>query len=376
MQSTSDPVAQASEFEEEPEREEEPVSAAVSPETDLARERLARHLCDLLLTGSHQLAANELALAETALVDLLPCLTVSIKRRFADRLAPLESAPATLLSAFLDEPFEVTEGLIREGLCLTNCDLVHLAERGTRAHRLCLAGRQPLSRVVTDAVAAKGEQDVLVRLVENHAATLSHYTIDQMVRRSSAEPELIVLLLQRAELTPWYAHLMFWWADSEERATILKRFTVDRRAIVDVLSGSDDLMSLNDAATPSLRSTYRLLRPARALSESGLERLMSGIYSGSAQKALAAAAGISPTMAGWIIGDARGEPIAILAKALGLHRDVFRDVAAGLSAARLSGSYTENELEHAVALFDSVTMERADSLLHFWDRIILTEIPE
>ncbi len=197
-----------------------------------------------------------------------------------------------------------------------------------------------------------------------------------MVRRSSAEPELIVLLLQRAELTPWYAHLMFWWADSEERATILKRFTVDRRAIVDVLSGSDDLMSLNDAATPSLRSTYRLLRPARALSESGLERLMSGIYSGSAQKALAAAAGISPTMAGWIIGDARGEPIAILAKALGLHRDVFRDVAAGLSAARLSGSYTENELEHAVALFDSVTMERADSLLHFWDRIILTETPE
>lgn len=342
---------------------------------DLARERLARRLCDLLLGGAHQLAANELALAETALIDLLPQLPEATKRRFADRLAPLETAPAALLSVFLDEPYSVLETLIREGQCLTNCDLVHVAERGTGEHRVGLAMRQPLSRVVTDALALKGEPDVLTRLVQNHSATLSHDTIDRLVRRSSSEPELIALLLHRAELTPWYAHLMFWWADSEERATILKRFTVDRRAIVDALAGSDDLMALNDAATPELRSTYRLLRPARALSESGLERLMSGIYAGKAQAALAAAAGISSTMAGWIIGDARGEPIAILAKALGLHRDVFRDVAAGLSSARLSGSYTENELEFAVALFDSVTMERADSLLHFWDRIILTETP-
>lgn len=336
-------------------------------------ERLARRLGDIVLTGMGTLAPNELVLAETALVDLLPYLPPALKRRFAERIAPLETAPGVLLRALLDEPFDVAEPILADGQGLTNCDLVRAADRGTAAHRLCIAGRLQVSRVVCDALVEKGEIAVFNRLLANTGADLSHASLELMVRRSSAEPDLIAALLRRAELTPWFAHMMFWWADGDERTTILKRFSIDRRAILEALADTIDLECLVGEGAAALQSTYRMLRQAHKTSDAEWEHLWGALGDEASQAALAEAADISPAAAAWIVSDEGGEPLAILGKALGLSRHAFRELAARVSAARISGAYTENELERAAALFDSVTMERADSILHLWDRIISSE---
>lgn len=338
-----------------------------------AQALLARRLCDVLLTGMGQMAPNELALAETALIDLLPFLPDEMKKRFATRLAPLEIAPNALLSALLDEPFSVSSPLLLEGQCLTNCDLVRIAEHGELAHRLALAARPDLSRVVCEALSGKGELAVLQALLANSSAVFSHQTLEEIVRRSSADPELIAGLLRRHDLTPWLAHLLFWWADGEERNTILKRFPIDRRALVDALSDAIDFDNLLEMQSGALCATYRLLRPAERLSASELDVVMSSINAETAQYVLAEAAQISLTAAAWVIADEGGEPLAMLGKALGLSREDYRTLATLLSSARLSGAYSENEMERSVALFDSVTMDRADSILHFWDRVISSE---
>ncbi len=337
---------------------------------------LAQRLADLLLTGTGKIAAHELALAETALVDLVPFMSDALKGRLSERLLPLEAAPDALLGALLREPLSVSGELISKGLCLSDCDLVHIAESGGLEHRLRVASRQGLGRVVCDALSVKGEIEVLRILMANNTALLSERAIELIVRRSSSELDFIMMLLQRRELTPWLAHLMFWWADGEERSAILKRFPVDRRAVVDALIGHFDLESLIETEVVALHTTYRLLRPARRLEEEALQALIAGVDIRSTQSAvsvLAAAADISPRTASWVVSDEGGEPLAILGKAVGLTRDDFRDVAMRLGAARLSGTYTENEMERAVALFDSVTMDRADTILHFWDRIICAE---
>lgn len=341
--------------------------------TEANHELLARRLCDVLLTGMGQMAPNELTLAETALVDLLPFLPNEMKKRFAARIAPLEVAPNALLAALLEEPFSVSAPLLSEGLCLTNCDLVRIAEQGDHEHRLCLAARPDLTRVVCEVLSSKGEIDVLQALLANSSAILSQRTLEQIVRRSSADPELIVSLLRRHDLTPWLAHLMFWWADGEERMAILKRFPIDRRAVVEALSGAFDLDGLLELHSGALSATYRLLRPAERMMGPELDALLASIQAETAQSILSQAAQISPTTAAWIIADEGGEPLAMLGKALGIARDDYRALATQLSSARLSGAYSENEMERSVALFDSVTMDRADTILHFWDRIVSEE---
>ena len=62
---------------------------------------LAQCLADLLLTGTGKIAAHELALAETALVDLVPFMSDALKGRLSERLLPLEAAPDALLGALL-----------------------------------------------------------------------------------------------------------------------------------------------------------------------------------------------------------------------------------------------------------------------------------
>ncbi|WOF73311.1 DUF2336 domain-containing protein [Parvibaculaceae bacterium PLY_AMNH_Bact1] len=336
-------------------------------------DQLIRRLADFLLAGGSQMAPNELALAETALIDLLPFADVEFKRRLAERVSPLESAPNALLSALLAEPFEVCEPILAEGLCLTNCDLVRVAEEADIEHRLCIARRLELSRVVCDALVTRGEPEVLSCLIANKGAMLSIRTLEAMVRRSSAKPELIRPLLQRYELTPMLAHLMFFWSDGEERALILKRFPVDRRSIVEALADAVDIADLLQSSDPALHETYRLLRRAERISEGAQLRLIAGVAEEAAQGALATSAGISSTTAAWIIGDPGGEPLAIAGKAMGLSREAFQQVAMALSTARPGGALSENEMERTIALFDSVTMDRADSILHFWDRIIASE---
>jgi len=239
-------------------------------------DQLIRRLADFLLAGGSQLAPDELALAETALVDLLPFTGAEFKRRLAERVSPLETAPSALLSALLAEPFEVCEPILAEGLCLTNCDLVRVAEETEEGHRLCIAGRLELSRVVCDALVTRGEPEVLSRLIANKGAMLSTRALEAMVRRSSAKPEFIRPLLQRYELTPWLAHLMFFWADGEERALILKRFPVDRRGVSEALADAVDIADLLQSSDPALHETYRLLRRAERISEGAQLRLMSG----------------------------------------------------------------------------------------------------
>ncbi len=336
-------------------------------------EQLTRRLADLLLTGTGQMTPNELVLAETALVDLLPYSDESLKRRIAERVSPLEVAPNALLSALLADTFEVCEPILADGLCLTNCDLVRVADEGDEQHRRCVAGRLELSRVVCDALASRGEHDVLARLISNTGASLSAQTMETMVRRSSAKPEMIKPLLQRSEMTPWLAHLMFFWSDGEERAIILKRFPIDRRGVSDALSDVVDIDALLQTGDPALHETYRLLRPAERMSDGAQLRLIAGVAEEAAQGALATSAGVSPITAAWIIGDPGGEPLAVTGKAMGLSRDAFQQVALALSAARPCGALSENEMERTIALFDSVTMDRADSILHFWDRIIASE---
>jgi len=350
-------------------------AAAASPmgAEPQGHDQLIRRLADFLLAGGSQLAPNELALAETALVDLLPFTGAEFKRRLAERISPLETAPSALLSALLAEPFKVCEPILAEGLCLTNCDLVRVAEETEERHRLCIADRLELSRVVCDALVTRGEPEVLSRLIANKGAMLSTRALEIMVRRSSAKPEFIRPLLQRHELTPWLAHLMFFWADGEERALILRRFPVDRRGVSEALADAVDVADLLQSSDPALHETYRLLRRAERISEGALLRLMSGVADESAQGALATSAGISSTTAAWILGDPGGEPLAVAGKAMGLSRDGFQQVALALSAARPGGALSENEMERTIALFDSVTMDRADSILHFWDRIVASE---
>ncbi len=348
-------------------------AAALIGSSGQGHDLLTRRLADLVLTGTGQMTPNELALAETALIDLLPFTDLNLKRRLAARIAPLEAAPSALLDALLAEPFEICEPILSEGVCVTNCDLVRVAEEGEEQHRLCIASRLELSRVVCDALAARGEAQVLERLVANTGASLSVHTLEAIVRRSSAKPEFIKPLLQRRELTPWLAHLMFFWADGEERALILKRFAVDRRGISEALADAVDVAELLHDGDPALHETYRLLSPAERMSEGAQLRLIAGVAEETAQGALAMSAGISPTTAAWIIGDPGGEPLAVAGKAMGLSREAFQQVATALSSARPGGALSENEMERTIALFDSVTMDRADSILHFWDRIVASE---
>lgn len=339
--------------------------------------QLASRLADIVLTGGSTIPPNELALAQVALCDLVSLADATTRRRIATRFARVELAPQHVIATLLDDELSVCEPILRDGLCLSNCDLVRIAQQKTEAHRMLIAEREGLGRTVCEALVEKAETSVLERLVNNPTAEFSDRTLECLVRRSTVVPELIMPLLKREQMTPWYAHMMFWWADSLERELIMKRFGIDRRTVSQVLGENFDLNAIAARSSGQLREAARLLRPAHRLSNTDLERLLASLEDAreaALMSMLAEFAEVSEATISWIMSDSLGEPMAVLGKAIGLSRSHFQEMAAGIGRIRQAGGHSENERERAAAIFDTITMDRADAILHLWDRIIQSEL--
>ncbi|MEG3807012.1 hypothetical protein DBT53_004440, partial [Aerococcus mictus] len=74
-----------------------------------------------------------------------------------------------------------------------------------------------------------------------------------------------------------------------------------------------------------------------------------------------------------IIGDFGGEPLAVFGKAAGLTRKEFGDLIVAAAEIRSAGLPARADLERITSVFDAISTDRADHVLHCWDWTISSE---
>jgi uncharacterized protein (DUF2336 family) len=165
-----------------------------SPEARAAvAAKFGRQFDDLAGTPQQGLA---LAVLELLVRDV----TVEVRRTLAQAVAASPNLPQdTALRLARDEP-EVACPILAKSPVLSDEALIAAVRTNVLQYALAVAGRERLAEAVGEALVGTGEREVVVRLLGNTGAALSHRALERVVRDFPSDREVEARLVRRPEL--------------------------------------------------------------------------------------------------------------------------------------------------------------------------------
>ena len=355
--------------------------ASVEPATRAtprARAALLKRLADVVCLPASRINAFERAMTADLLVEMLRDAVVGEREKVARRLANLTEMPGVLVRLLLRDELPVARTLLEHAPSLTDADLISCLYNSTHDHRRLIAQRRGVSEVVADALVDMDETGVIEILLKNELVRFSHQGLENIVAASRDNPQLIPLLLKRAELRPSHAYVMFWWSDADARRTILQRFAVSREILQDAVGDVFPLASAEGWQDPLSRKALQFIerrqRNRAAITKSpyaSLEDAIAAAQAGMTRETaeeISYLSGLKPMTGAKIFTDAGGEPLAMLCKATGLPRTALVQLWRALKRPETdsSGAMTA-PLERAIEVYDMIAVDRAQTVLRYWN---------
>ena len=169
-------------------------------------------------------APNERKLAADILRHLSKDVEMSIRITLAERLATNEDAPQELILLLADDRIEVARPVLARSPVLSDDDLLHVIERGTTDHQIAVAERPAIGESVSAALARLECEAVLIALLRNATAKISHMTFDHLVGRARNLSSLHEPLAGRPDLPPVLASRMYVWVSNALKTALLGRY--------------------------------------------------------------------------------------------------------------------------------------------------------
>src|SRR5262249_13951951 len=136
---------------------------------------------------------------------------MSIRISLAERLAASPDAPHELILMLADDKIEVARPVLARSPILSDGDLLSVIEHGSTDHHIAVAERPAIGETVTAALARSQCEAVVLALLRNATAKISHLTFDHLVSRARELASLHEPLAGRKDLPPQLASRMYVW---------------------------------------------------------------------------------------------------------------------------------------------------------------------
>ena len=354
------------------------VSPDEPPPTSRARAALFKRLADVVCLPGSRVNAFERSMIADLLVEMLREAVPEERARVARRLANLSDIPPALLRLLLRDGIAVAAPLLENCVFLSDADLIDCARHGGLEHRRLIAARRGVNELVSEALVEALEAPVIETLLRNDLARLSADTLEFLVAHSRETPRYLPLLLRRSELRPSHAYILFWWADAEARRTVLQRFAVSREVLQEAAGDVFPLAAAegwSDAMTrKALQFIERRQRNRAAIAKSPFDSLDQAVAAAEGgmtreiAEEISYLSGLKPMTGAKIFTDPGGEPLAILCKATGLPKAALRSLWRGLRRPETDSAGAPNPaLERVLITFDMIAVDRAQTVLRYWN---------
>src|SRR6185295_14607568 len=107
---------------------------------------------------------------------------------------------------------------------LSDSDLLRVIERGTNDHHVVVAERPAIGETVSAALARSDCEAVLIALLRNETAKISHATFDHLVNRARDLISLQEPLVGRKDLPAALASRMYVWVSAALKTALVGRY--------------------------------------------------------------------------------------------------------------------------------------------------------
>jgi uncharacterized protein (DUF2336 family) len=342
---------------------EEPAAALVadySEDEQVETAELARSLLDMMASGSSSGLPHERALAADTLLRLLPKLAVKPLAMLSQRLAIMDNPPQLLVAKLIrDDRVEVSGPLLEDCMHITDQDLAMVVAEENPGKRRMVARRRRLSRAISDKLIATADASVLLTLVRNANAEISHDGFNALIEAAAKHDELMAPLSTRGDLGAPHAFELFWPAPPQLRRYLLHRFLTDSETLTKILkitlSAQAGDEGKDDVNLPSAGDVMEYLEVAcRGRTETAAAKL------GEALNVDAAAIHR-------ILMDREGEALVVMLKAAGFPRSSVGDLLPALKRGEIALLAPERDTTELQTMFDTLSLNKARILLTYWN---------
>jgi len=337
-----------------------PLVTSYAENEQLETAELARSLLDMMASGTNSGLPHERALAADTLLRLLPKLAAKPLAMLAQRLAMMDNPPQLLVAKLIrDERVEVSGPLLEDCMHITDQDLATVVAEEHPGKRRMVARRRKLSQAISDKLIATKEPSVLLTLVRNANADISHAGFNALIDEAAKHEDLMAPLSTRGDLGAPHAFELFWPAPPQLRRYLLHRFLTDSETLTKILritlSAQAGNEGKDDVELPSAGDVMEYLEIA-----------CRGRIETAAMK-LGDALNVDAGAIHRILLDREGEALIVMLKAAGFPRSSVGDLLPALKRGDVPLIKAERDVSELQSMFDTLSNNKARILLTYWN---------
>jgi hypothetical protein len=336
--------------------------AAPTPQEEMLAEEaedVARSLLDMMSSTGGSGLPQERALAADTLLRMIPRMPLKAVVSVVERIAMMSQPPELLVARLIRDPrFEVAGPLLERCNAISDQDIAAVIQEGDFAKQRMIARRRVLSSPLSDKLIAFDDTSVLLTLVRNAGASISHEAYYRLAEHAAEHASLLAPLSTRQDLPAPVAFELFWSVPPELRRYLLSRFLTDSETLNKILKITISMQGGDEQGEAKF--------PERVRVDAVVEHATAGKLE-EAAVSLAEIAGICAENAYRILADRDGEALAIVMKALGVGRARFGEIVSAMKRSGASTLSPARENAELQSIFDSMSFNKARILLTYWD---------
>ncbi|NJM30338.1 MAG: DUF2336 domain-containing protein [Rhizobiales bacterium] len=236
--------------------------AAAAPQEELATEEaedVARSLLDMMSSTGGSGLPQERALAADTLLRMIPRMPLRAIVSVVERIAMMSQPPELLVARLIRDPrFEVAGPLLERCNAISDQDIAAVIHEGDFAKQRMIARRRILSSPLADKLITYNDTSVLLTLVRNAGASISHEAYYRLAEHAAEHASLLAPLSTRQDLPAPVAFELFWSVPPELRRYLLSRFLTDSETLNKILKITIRCRVEKSRAKPSSPSAREL----------------------------------------------------------------------------------------------------------------------
>ena len=288
-------------------------------------------------------------------------LEEQIRMELSRRMADVAFAPHGLIRRLAEDRIAVARPVLEQSPVLNEDDLVEIATRNGQQHCLAVTKRTDIGGRLSSVLVAVGDDEVSESLALNRTAMLTPETAGRLARQAASSPRLRNALIDRDDVP------------REVLVRVLDEVSEKMRRAIDARPGGPGAAVLDDA-TDAVRATVEECPASRAeryiddlarygaLSERTIVRLVHEDRPMEFLVGLARLCGMDVVAMENVLGDASGQTLIIVCRAMGFSLATFKTIAVSRMCA-VSSDITE--FYPLTRLYRHFTDEKARRALRF-----------
>lgn len=189
-----------------------------------------RRVTDLFLNEADRLNDRQIALFDDVLVHLADQIETKARVELSKSLAPIDNAPIeTVRRLANDDEIAVAGPVLLQSNCLSENDLVKIANSKSQGHLMAISGRSSITEALTDVLVDRGNSQVLHRLATNAGALFSDRGFASLVKSAGPDDSLAEKLAIRIDLPVTALRQLLERATDLVRSRLLAAASSDKR---------------------------------------------------------------------------------------------------------------------------------------------------